>query len=52
VVDRLVVMDGGFVVQEGSPQEVIANPANSFVAAFRRTTGMPPGHNTDNAGLT
>ena len=38
VVDRLVVMDGGVIVQEGNPQEVIANPVNSFVAAFRRTT--------------
>jgi tungstate transport system ATP-binding protein len=39
VVDRLVVIDGGVIVQEGCPQEVIANPVNSFVAAFRRTTG-------------
>ncbi|MBK5275679.1 MAG: ABC transporter ATP-binding protein [Desulfuromonadales bacterium] len=39
VVDRLVVMDGGIIVQEGTPHEVIANPVNSFVAAFRRTTG-------------
>jgi tungstate transport system ATP-binding protein len=39
VVDRLVVMDGGVVVQEGSPQEVMAQPVNAFVAAFRRTTG-------------
>jgi tungstate transport system ATP-binding protein len=40
IVDRLVVMDGGCVVQEGSPKEVIANPVNSFVAAFKRTTGV------------
>ena len=40
VVDRLMVMDGGVVVQEGSPHEVIANPVNSFVAAFKRTTGV------------
>jgi tungstate transport system ATP-binding protein len=39
IVDRLVVMDGGRVIQEGTPQEVMAAPANSFVAAFRRTTG-------------
>lgn len=39
VVDRLVVLDGGRIVQEGEPHEVIANPVNSFVAAFRRTTG-------------
>ncbi|MFA7403279.1 MAG: ABC transporter ATP-binding protein [Pelobacteraceae bacterium] len=38
VVDRLVVMDGGKVVQEGTPKEVMAEPVNSFVAAFRRTT--------------
>jgi tungstate transport system ATP-binding protein len=43
VVERLVVMDGGRIVQEGSPQEVIANPVNSFVAAFRRTTVTVPG---------
>ncbi|OGU03698.1 MAG: hypothetical protein A2X82_10145 [Geobacteraceae bacterium GWC2_55_20] len=38
VVDRLVVMDKGTIVQEGSPAEVMENPVNSFVAAFRRTT--------------
>ena len=37
VVDRLVVMDKGRVVQEGQPGEVIEHPANEFVAAFRRT---------------
>jgi tungstate transport system ATP-binding protein len=37
VVDRLMVMDGGAVIQEGTPKEVITNPANEFVAAFRRT---------------
>lgn len=39
VVERLVVIDGGVIIQEGSPQEVMAQPANAFVAAFRRTTG-------------
>jgi tungstate transport system ATP-binding protein len=39
VVDRLIVMDRGVVVQEGKPQEVMEQPANAFVAAFRRTTG-------------
>lgn len=38
IVDRLVVMDGGAVVQEGCPNEVMAHPINAFVAAFRRTT--------------
>ena len=40
VVDRLVVMDRGKIVQEGTPQEVMAQPANPFVAAFKRTTGV------------
>lgn len=39
IVDRLVVMDGGKVIQEGTPKEVLAQPANAFVAAFRRTSG-------------
>jgi tungstate transport system ATP-binding protein len=43
VVDRLVVMDGGVIVQEGKPHEVIANPVNSFVAAFKRTTAPVAG---------
>ena len=43
VVERLVVMDRGVIVQEGSPHEVIANPVNEFVAAFRRTTGPAGG---------
>lgn len=42
VVDRLVVLDGGKIVQEGTPKMVIESPVNDFVAAFRRTgyTGM------------
>ncbi len=43
VVDRLVVMDGGVVVQEGTPKEVMEQPVNAFVAAFRRTTGTVAG---------
>jgi len=43
VVDRLVVLDSGKIIQEGTPHEVIANPVNSFVAAFRRTTGSAAG---------
>lgn len=39
VVDRLIVMDCGKIVQEGTPHEVMADPVNAFVAAFRRTTG-------------
>lgn len=39
VVDRLVVMDAGRIVQTGTPKEVMTQPVNDFVAAFRRTTG-------------
>lgn len=39
VVDRLVVLDKGTIIQEGSPAEVMESPVNAFVAAFRRTTG-------------
>jgi len=39
IVDRLVVMDEGTVVQQGSPQEVMRQPVNAFMAAFKRTTG-------------
>jgi len=38
VVDRLVVMDGGMIIQEGTPHEVMAQPANAFAAAFKRTS--------------
>lgn len=38
VVERLVVMDKGTIIQEGRPAEVMENPVNAFVAAFRRTT--------------
>lgn len=34
VSDRVVVMRAGTVVQQGGPQEVFAEPANSYVAEF------------------
>jgi tungstate transport system ATP-binding protein len=37
VVERLLVMEKGNVVQEGTPKDVITHPVNEFVAAFRRT---------------
>lgn len=37
--DRVVVMHGGVIQQQGSPMEVYRRPANRFVAAF---IGMPP----------
>ena len=42
VVDRLIVFDGGRVVQEGTPLDVLAQPVNRFVAAFRRTGHSSP----------
>ncbi len=37
--DKIVVMNGGVVMQTGSPQEVYDNPENLFVARF---LGNPP----------
>jgi molybdopterin-binding protein len=32
--DRIAVMDNGRIVQEGTPDELLADPGTSFVAAF------------------
>lgn len=37
--DRIVVMHGGYIQQQGSPQELFKSPANKFVAGF---LGSPP----------
>lgn len=37
--DRIVVMHGGHIQQEGSPEALFKNPVNKFVAGF---LGMPP----------
>ncbi len=37
--DRIVVMHGGHIQQQGTPEELFKNPANKFVAGF---LGMPP----------
>ncbi len=37
--DRIVVMHGGYIQQQGSPEELFKHPANKFVAGF---LGMPP----------
>ncbi|MEM7527848.1 MAG: sn-glycerol-3-phosphate ABC transporter ATP-binding protein UgpC [Pseudomonadota bacterium] len=37
--DRIVVMNGGHVQQQGSAEELFKRPANKFVAGF---LGMPP----------
>ncbi|WP_435138815.1 ABC transporter ATP-binding protein [Pseudopelagicola sp. nBUS_19] len=37
--DRIVVMHGGYIQQQGTPQDLFKRPANKFVAGF---LGMPP----------
>ena len=37
--DRIVVMHGGYIQQQGTPKDLFNNPANKFVAGF---LGMPP----------
>jgi len=39
VTDRIVVMHGGYIQQQGTPEELFKRPANKFVAGF---LGMPP----------
>lgn len=48
VVDRLVVLEKGTIIQQGSPAEVMAAPINAFVAAFRRTTSAATAISTNN----
>jgi len=37
--DRIVVMHGGYIQQQGTPEEMFKRPVNKFVAGF---LGMPP----------
>ena len=37
--DRIVCLEGGHISQQGSPDDLYANPANTFVAGF---IGSPP----------
>jgi len=37
--DRIVVMHGGYIQQQGSPEELFKRPCNKFVAGF---LGTPP----------
>ena len=37
--DRIVVMHGGYIQQQGTPEELFKRPANKFVTGF---IGMPP----------
>ncbi len=41
--DRVVVMDNGHIVQEGTPQDIYENPANLYVARFVGEINILPG---------
>ncbi len=43
VADRVVIMNHGRKVQEGTPQDVYQNPATEFVARFLGLTNLLPG---------
>ena len=49
--DRIVVMNGGRVEQDGAPQDIYSRPATAFVAGFIGTASLWPGeicaHNKD-----
>lgn len=38
--DRIAIMEGGMIVQIGTPEEILRNPANEYVKAFFR--GVDP----------
>jgi iron(III) transport system ATP-binding protein len=38
--DRIAVMDGGRIVQEGDPHEIYQRPVNEFVASFIGSTNL------------
>lgn len=62
IADRIAIMDHGRVVQIGSPEDLILNPANDYVARFtknvprakvvRVATVMRPPRDSDSAGAT
>ncbi len=41
--ERIAVMNGGKIVQEGTPREVYHDPANAFVASFIGSTNLITG---------
>ncbi len=38
--DRIVVMHGGYIQQQGTPRELFVNPSNKFVASFLGSPAM------------
>lgn len=41
--DRIAVMDGGHIVQQGTPQQIYQRPASRFVAGFVGSASFLPG---------
>ncbi len=52
VSDRIVVMDKGSVIQEGTAEDLYHRPASQFVAQFVGRVNLVPGRVTDIAGDT
>jgi iron(III) transport system ATP-binding protein len=53
--ERIAVMNGGKIVQEGSPREIYHDPANEFVAGFIGSTNLLKGRlgaRDESTGLT
>ncbi|HWK94183.1 MAG TPA: ABC transporter ATP-binding protein [Pseudolabrys sp.] len=50
IADRVVLLDGGTVAQEGSPTELYNNPANQFAAEFMGSNNKIEGTLVENAG--
>jgi ABC-type dipeptide/oligopeptide/nickel transport system ATPase component len=38
--DRLIVMDGGRIVDEGAPGQLLARPSHAFTAALKEGIGI------------
>ena len=45
--DKVVVMNEGYIQQEGTPQEIYDEPVNAFVADFIGDSNILPGQMTD-----
>jgi len=48
--DRIVVLNNGKIMQEGSPVDIYSKPANKFVAGFMGTTSFIEGSVQGNLG--
>ncbi|MCP5514884.1 MAG: ABC transporter ATP-binding protein [Spirochaetales bacterium] len=48
--DRIVILNKGIIMQQGSPTEVYSKPENKFVAGFMGTTNFIPGEISETKG--